>query len=49
MKHLSWLEIIYGCCLGTVLFIGICMALASLTYAPKGKTSDKPYFVYQGY
>ena len=49
MKRLSGLEILSGFGLGTLLFLGICLALSSLTYSPKGKVSDKPYFVYQGY
>lgn len=49
MKRPSGLEMLFGFGLGTLLFLGICLALSSLTYSPKGNVSDEPYFVYQGY
>jgi len=49
MKRPSGFEILFGFGMGTLLFLGICLALSSLTYSAKGKASDKPYFVYQGY
>ena len=42
-------EVICGVILGTVLFVGLSIALHGLSYTPKGSQTDKPYFVYQGY
>ena len=49
MSRPNTLEVICGLVLGTVLFIGVCIAFQGLTYTPKNAQTDKPYFVYQGY
>ena len=49
MNRPNIIEVIGGIVLGTVLFVGVCIAFQGLTYTPKNAQTDKPYFVYQGY
>jgi hypothetical protein len=49
MSRPNFLETAFGLILGTILFVGLCIAFQGLTYTPKDVKTDKPYFVYQGY
>ena len=42
-------EILMGIVIGTMMFVGLCIAISGFTYTPKDSLTDKPYFVYQGY